>query len=126
MNEPQALAALKRLYGKNAMWRRDEQALRAEERAAISEILPALREAKDSVHALLDERRKKVLQDDAEYAELLDRYTRARQAFDDAGNKVRRRRVTVGRSNGLAFVVTGEGDNWQEAIDAAEAAGARP
>jgi hypothetical protein len=122
VNESQAKAILRKLYGKGAAWRRNEKALTGEDRAAMIERLTAFRSVKVDAEAATAKRRAELLQDPL-YLELLAEERRARDRLKAAQSAVHTRRVTVGYVNdvgGLSFFcVKGEGDNWQEAIDAA-------
>ena len=124
MNQTQAMAALAKLYGKQAAWRRNEKALIGEEREAELAKVPELKAAAETAKAARDARRAELLKD-PEYLRL----SAAAQAAEAAANKARScyhvRRVSVGKINGAAglsfFHIEGQGDNWQEAIDDARA-----
>lgn len=107
---------MNRLLGKRAMYRYDDTALKGEERAALLERLPAMAEAAANAKAELEARKLELLKD-PRYCALLKAYGEASKAHSDAAAKARRRRVTVGRDEGMFFCVKAEGDNWQEAID---------
>lgn len=125
MNQQQAIAAMKKLWGKNAAWRRNEDAPVGEAREAILATVPALREAERAAKAARDARRAELLRD-PEYQRLVAEANAASKAADKAASCHHWRRVTVGYCSdvgGLGFFhVKGQGDNWQEAIDAARAA----
>ncbi len=120
MNQQQAIAALRKLFGKAAAYRRDEDAPKAEERlqawaraAAISRDLAIAR-------ASVEARRAELLKD-PEYRSLIQRADELRIAQQKESGESRRFRVTVGRDGPLFFEVLGQGDNWDEAIAEARA-----
>lgn len=129
MNEKQAIAALTRLFGKRAAWRRNESAPVGEERDAAKAHAATLVEARDAAKAARDARRAELLRD-PEFVRLCDEARTAIDACDKAVGRCHARRVTVGYVGGAAglsfFHVAGEGDNWQEAVDAAKASKVRP
>ncbi len=122
MSPAQAQAALKKLFGKNAAWRYNERALKGEEREALCETLPTLAQRATDARAALDARYK-VLLADPEYQRLKAAHHAARAEHEKALGHYSARRVTVGQvsGGGMFFHVIAEGDNWQEAIDAARA-----
>lgn len=116
MNKTQALAKLKKLFGKNAMWRYDDRAPTAEVRAEAEAKRQALRIAKDYAKQALDRRRAELLAD-PEYVSLKEAFAVADKAYSANDMVTRWYRVTIGRSTGIAFMVEAEGDNWQDAFD---------
>lgn len=124
MNETQARAQLKRMYGKKAAWQRNETALVREAREEVAATLPTLKATSEAAAAARDARKIELLKD-PEYVRLVEEAKTARGAHELAQSRAFRKRVQVGYVNdaaGLSFFhVDGEGDNWQEAIDAAKA-----
>ena len=120
MNKTQAMAALKRLLGKNAAWRYDDNAPRAEEREAIRASLPALSCAYAIAKTAMEDRRKELLHD-PEYIQLVAECQKARDKHTYALSCFHSHRVILGRSDSLFFHIDAEGDNWQEAIDTLKA-----
>ena len=120
MNIEQAKRAMRKLFGDKAMWRYDERAPKAEERDRIRETLPTLREASKAAKAARDARHAELLKD-PEYLRLFDEAKAADDAHKRAISMTSYYRVTIGKNLGFAFEVVAQGDNWQEAIDAARA-----
>jgi hypothetical protein len=121
MNIAQAKAAMRRLIGAKAMWRYDEKAPNANERAELRAILPDLRASRDAAKTAMQLRRAELLKD-REYQRLLRAWEVADKAASMALGRAHHHRVTVGRDSGFAFTVMAEGDNWQDAIDKLKAA----
>jgi phage protein D len=124
VNQTQAIAAMKKLWGAKAAWRYNEHALRGEDREQQGREADALREKQRAAKEARDARRAELLKD-SEYLRLVAEYNAAEKAADLAAYNYRARRVTVGYTGGGAgltwFHVVAEGDNWQDAIDAAKA-----
>lgn len=122
MNSKQGIAALQKLYGKKAMYRVTPSALAGSEREAAIMSASALRESASSFKQALEERRAAILAADPEYQALKKAEKEEREAYERMRGKAHARRVTVGYAGGggMFFSVTGEGDNWQQAIDAAK------
>lgn len=124
MNEQQAKAALRKMYGTKAAWRRRDDAPIGEAREELGATLEGLHAAVESARAARDARRAELLKD-PEYMRLCEAAKAASAAADKASGDYRSRRVTVGWVSNVAglglFNVTGEGDNWHEAIEAARA-----
>jgi len=119
MNRKEGIAKLQKLYGKKAMYREAASALVGEKRAAVLAEIPGLRTESERLAELVKARRQAILAADPEYQSLLLASKTAQAAYDEAKPAHYHRRVTVGYSSGFGFHVEGEGDNWQEAIDAA-------
>lgn len=115
MDRSQALKEIKKMWGKNAAYRRNEKAPIGDEREALRETLPALREAELEAIAKRDARRNELLKD-PEYVRLLEEAKAAVTARQEAAGKIYTRRVTIGVISGGFFIVKGDGDNWAEAI----------
>lgn len=111
---------MRRLIGKNAMWRYDEKAPKAEERETLRAQLPTLGEVAKAAAAALCARREELLRD-PQYLALKADYDAAKRARDNALSSAHHYRVTIGRDTGYAMMVEAQGDNWQEAIDALKA-----
>lgn len=118
MNITQAKAHMKKLWGKNAMWRYDERAPNAEQRAEAEARRMELRAASDNAKAALEARRLELLKD-PEYVRLKAEYQAAYDAKERNDAITRHYKVTIGRSTGFAFAVEAQGDNWHEAIEKA-------
>jgi hypothetical protein len=127
VNQTQAIAAMKKLWGNKAAWRYNDQALKGEDRELQGIEADQKAERANAARAARDARRAELLKD-PEYLRLCREADDAAKARDLAASKYRARRVTVGYCNtaaGLSFFhVVAEGDNWQEAIDAARSANA--
>lgn len=120
MNIAQAMRALRSLYGTRAGYRRDERAPKREERERISAALADLLASALQARAAAELRKRELLQDDR-YLDLLSAAREAEGAHRAAQSKCNHYRVVVGKTNGSFFEVTGQGDNWAEAIEAARA-----
>lgn len=118
MNATEARLAMRKLWGKRACCRLDEQAPKAQERDHIRAGLGELQRAADAAKAAAAARRAELLAD-PEYLRLRDIAELAAKAHANALNQSHRYRVTIGYTNGIGMTVRGEGDNWQEAIDRA-------
>jgi hypothetical protein len=116
MNITQAKAAMRRLIGTKAMWRYDEKAPDADERAQLHACLPTFQKAREAAKVALQERRAELLVD-PEYLRLKQRWEIADKEVSQTMARAHHYRVTVGRDSGFAFTVMAEGDNWQDAID---------
>lgn len=129
MNQTQAIAAMKKLWGSKAAWRYNEQALKGEDREQQGREADALREKQRAAREARDARRAELLKD-PEYLRLVAEHQAAEKAADLSASNYRARRVTVGYTGSVAgltfFNVVAEGDNWQEAIDTARAKGGKP
>lgn len=123
MNMTQALTALKKLYGKNAMWRYDERAPLADERERFSSLMPTLAMMKRETSEAAEARRRALLAADDEYQRLLFAAQSADTAWKEARGMSHWFRVTVGRSIGIGMEVKAQADNWQDAIDQAREKG---
>lgn len=121
MNQTQGIAALRRLFGKNATWRCNEKAVTGDKREELRAALPQLSEASRAAKAARDARRAEILKD-PEYVRLCAEAEVAEKANSKAQSALLSRRVTVGRTLGIFFEVKGEGDNWHEAVEKAKAA----
>ena len=124
MTPEQGKRALRKLYGDKFGYRVDEDAPKAEEREQIRATLPELRDAKTAAAAARDARRAALLED-PEYRRLVAEANTAEKAHRDAVSRSGWFRVRVGRCSALFFEVTGEGDNWHEAVEAARAKAGR-
>ena len=120
MNKAQALAVLVELYGKKAMWRVAKDAPNATMRGVFKDTLPAMKQSADQAAAAAENRRRELLAD-PEYIRLHNAATVAANMVNEAHSMLGHYRYTVGHDNGIAFVVRGQGDTWQQAIDAAKA-----
>jgi hypothetical protein len=124
MNLTQAKAALRKLYGDKAMWRYNDKAPKGDERAELLAAIEPLRAAEQELSAKLDARRIELLLD-PQYVELQQQWRAARREAQLAIGRAHTRRVTIGKHSMGFFMVEAEGDNWQEAIDAARAKAAK-
>ena len=120
MDKKQAIAELKKLYGENAAYRRNEKAVIGEEREALRASLSALNAAEKEAIRLRDARREELLKD-PEYVRLSQEAKAAVQKRQDAASRIYTRRVTIGKIlSGNIFLQTADGDNWAEAINKAK------
>ena len=115
MNKSEALKEMKKLWGEKAAYRRNEQALTGEERQALINDLPAIKEAEKNACQARDARREELLKD-PEYVRLHALAKEAVEARQSAAGRIYSRRVTVGKIEGGFFIVKGDGDNWAEAV----------
>jgi hypothetical protein len=83
MNQTQAMAALKKMFGAKAAWQRNEKAPRAEERQAARAQLPELQGKREAAKQALEKRRAELLSDPL-YQRLRTEYEAARKASDEA------------------------------------------
>jgi hypothetical protein len=120
VNLAQAKAALRRLYGKKALYRYDEKAPTADERQALRERVPDLRSQREAARAARLARRDELLAD-PHYRDLLAIEQSAEKALESTLSRVRHYRVTIMTDEGFAHHVRAQGDNWQDAIDKARA-----
>jgi hypothetical protein len=120
MNQTQAMVALKRMFGAKAAWQRNERAPRAEEREVALAQLPELQAKREAAKQAVEKRRAELLSDPL-YQQLRAEYEATRKASDEALSLTYRYRVTVGTTNGIFFTIAGQGDNWQEAVEDAQA-----
>lgn len=120
MNFEQASRALRKLYGKRWGYRYDESAPKAEEREEIGAALPGLAAALELARKAREARKAELLKD-PEYVRLREAVELADKAHSKALSRWHQWRVVVGKSTGIFFEVTAQGDNWQDAIDKARA-----
>lgn len=117
MERSVALKTLGRLLGKKLGYRIDPKAPTQEEReTAKAALSPAIEERK-RLKEQRDARYEAILAADTEYQNLLSSYRAASENVDVLLNVMRRRKITVGTSEGMFFLVKAEGDSWEEVID---------
>ena len=125
MNKTEAMAALRKLYGKKAAYQYNDKALKGDELQAAQWAATAARLARDTLRERVEAMRIELLKDPT-YVALKAELQAAEKAKDAAYGRSRARRVTVGYLTGIAglefFHVTAEADNFQDAIDLARKA----
>lgn len=122
MDKKEAIYEMRRMWGDEAAYRRNPQAATGEEREALRETLPALREAEMRAIAARDAKREELLKD-PEYARLHQAAKEAVEKRQEIAGKIHTRRITIGKLEGGFFLVVGEGDNWAEAVRQAKEKG---
>lgn len=123
MDRATALNKLRKRFGKNFGYRVDPNAPKQEDRdAARAALGPACKE-RDALVQRLEERRKAILQADAEYQQLLEQSRAARKAVDKLGSITRHHKITIGETvmGGLYFSVHAEGDSWEQIFEKLDA-----
>ena len=121
MRREDALKKLSRLLGKNFRYRVDPTAPDADERAEAKARLPELNARLDELGLQRNERRKALLDADAEYQRLKAEYDAASKARSDAVSCTMHYRFTVGTLGELFFHVKAQGDSWEEVISKVKA-----
>ena len=112
-----AINKLSKLIGKGFSYRIDDRAVSKDERAEAKVEYEKAREVTRSLEKQMDDRRNAVLGVDKEYNRLVDERNAARKAQSKIGVKAQVDRITVGRANGLFFMVEATGDSWEEVIE---------
>ncbi len=112
-----ALKKLGKLLGKKLGYRIDAKASSQEERIAAKAELPTAIENLNKLKELRDERHKAVLSADAEYQTLHAAHRAASDRTEQLSSIIRHRKITVGTSEGMFFLIKAEGDSWEEVID---------
>ena len=120
MERAVAIRKLGKLIGKGFGYRIDSKAPSSGERVAAKTELVTMRAKRDDLDKRCNERRKAVLEADAEYQNLLAEYLVARKQTDVLTGMTYRKKITVGASNGMFFVVKADGDSWEEVISKVE------
>ncbi len=117
MERSAALKKLGKILGKKLGYRIDPKAPTPDERElAKSELSPACEE-RNKLKEQRDARHKAILAADTEYQSLHAAYRAASERADKLSSITRRRKITVGTSEGMFFVVKAEGDSWEEIIE---------
>jgi len=117
MERAVALKTLGRLLGKKLGYRVDTRAPSREEREAAQAALPAAIAERKELDEKTEVRLRRFLEADSEYQALKAARTVARKRVDELGSITRHRKITVGTSEGMFFLVKAEGDSWEEVID---------
>ena len=120
MERAVAIKKLNKLIGKGFGYRIDNKAPSPEERVAAKAELVTERAKRDDLDKKCNERRRVVLEADAEYQNLLTEYKIARKQTDILSGMTYRKKITVGSTNGMFFVVEADGDSWEEVINKVE------
>lgn len=115
MNEKQAIAAMKKLWGKKAAWRINNKVPTGEDRERLICVMPILSASEKAAIKARDDRREELLKD-PEYLRLAEAAKQAIKNRQEAAGKIYSRRVTIGEIIGGFFIVKGDGDNWAEAV----------
>lgn len=121
MERSVAIKKLGKLLGKKLGYRIDPKAATPEEReAARAELDPAMKE-RNALRDRRDARSKAILAADPEYQSIVAAHKVAVDKVEKLSWITRRRKITVGTSEGLFFLVKAEGDSWEEVIAKIEA-----
>lgn len=117
MERSVALKKLGKLLGSKLGYRVDPKAPRPDERdAAHAALTPAVAE-RDALREKRDARREAILAADMEYQQLKTAAKAAGEHVDRLSSTTRRKKITVGTSEGMFFLVRAEGDTWEEIIE---------
>lgn len=121
MERAVAIKRLGKLLGKKLGYRVDDKAPKQDDRdAARAALMPAIEE-RNALQAKRDERRRAILEADAEYKSLCAESRAASERVDKLSSITRHYKFTVGTSEGLFFLIKAEGDSWEQIIDKLEA-----
>jgi hypothetical protein len=112
-----ALKKVKSLLGPKYGYRIDKFAVSPEEREAARQELPAAQAEYKKLKEQREARRQSLLEGDAEYQRLNTECVKSVRHCEKLSGAIYRRKFTVGKSNGLFFVVKAEGDSWEEVIE---------
>jgi hypothetical protein len=116
MERTVALKKLGALLGKKMGWRIDPKAPTPEDRAAAQAALPQAIEERKRLQEQRQARYDAILAADAEYQQLLAAHREAVKRAECLAGITRHRKITVGTSEGMFFLVTAEGDSWEEVL----------
>lgn len=117
MEQRVALKKLGKMLGPKLGYRIDPKAPTGEERDAARAQLSAAVSARNDLTSKRDTRRDAILAADEEFQRLRREASAAIDTVEKLGGMMRHRKITVGVSTSLFFVVKAEGDNWQEVVD---------
>jgi hypothetical protein len=120
MERAVAIRKLGKLIGKGFGYRIDNKAPSSGERIAAKAELVTERAKRDDLDKKCNERRIAILMADAEYQKLRTEYMAARKQTDILSGMTYRKKITVGATNGMFFVVMAVGDSWEEVISKVE------
>ena len=112
-----AVKKLGKLLGKSMGYRIDSKAASRDEREAARAELKLALEARSKLEEEKNQRRRAILEADAEYQRLDAAHKEARVRVDKLSSITRHHKITVGISNSMFFHVKAEGDSWEEVID---------
>jgi hypothetical protein len=116
MERKVAVMRLSKLIGKGFGYRVNHAALTAEDREAAKTALTGAIEERNRLRDQRDARERALLEADAEYQSLKAQATAARDHADKIQGSLFSHKITVGKSNGMFFLVQAEGDSWEEVI----------
>lgn len=116
MERTVALKKLEKLLGKKMAWRINPRAPTPEEREAAKLALPAARAKREAAEAEKNARYRAILDGDAEYQRLVIAHRESRKESEAIAGAISYRKITVGRTEGMFFMVRAEGDSWEEVI----------
>lgn len=116
MERAVAIKKLTAIIGKSLGYRVNPKAPTREERAAAQEALKPACEERNRLQAQRDERRRAILEADAEYQSLCAVAKAASEKVDRLGSITRSYKITVGKMMSIFFHVMAEGDSWEEVI----------
>lgn len=116
MNKTEAIAKLRKEFGKRAFYRLNPKAPDAATREILRERLAPLKADRDELEAARDARRAEILAADDRYQELKKAAREKREKLDELRGTLAGRRVEFGRAESIFNVVLGVGDTWAEAF----------
>lgn len=117
MERTTAIKTLGKMLGKSMGYRINTKAPTREQRDEATEALPGAIEERNKLKERRDARYKAILEGDAEFQSLNAAAKNASKRVDKLSSIKRSRKITVGTSNGMFFMVSAEGDTWEEIID---------
>ena len=112
-----AVKKLGKLLGKSMGYRIDSKAASRDEREAARAELKLALETRSKLEEEKNQRRRAILEADAEYQRLDAAHKEARVRVDKLSYITRHHKITVGISNSMFFHIKAEGDSWEEVID---------
>ena len=117
MERTVAIKMLGKLLGKKLGYRVDTKAPTPEEREVAKATLSPAIEERNKLKEQRDARYKAILAEDTEYQNLFAAAKAASKRVEELSSITRHRKITVGTSEGMFFLVKAEGDSWEEVID---------
>lgn len=117
MERTTAIKTLGKMLGKGFGYRINTKAPTREQREVATDALPSAIEDRNKLKEQRDARYKALLLGDAEFQRLDAAAKSAGKRVDELSSIKRSRKITVGTSRGMFFMVSAEGDTWEEIID---------
>jgi hypothetical protein len=117
MERNEALSKLTKLLGKGLRYEVNNKALAADDREIAKGNWKLAVEEYDRVSKACDERKRALLQADAEYQSLRTKWKELEKVRQQLSGAIHARKFTVGKVNGLFFHVLASGDSWEEIIN---------